>query len=55
MSPGCFFICYLAASDGLVADAVAPPLQRSGLEAFVLEASVSLTAAQRTQSDLKEG
>jgi hypothetical protein len=53
MSPGCFFICYLAA--GLVADAVTPPLERSGLEAFVLEASVSLTAAQRTQSDPKEG
>jgi hypothetical protein len=48
-----FFLCYLAASDGLAVDAVAPPLEGSGLEAFVLEASVSLTAAQRTQFDPK--
>jgi hypothetical protein len=46
-------ICYFPASDGLAADAVAPALERLGLEAFVLQASVSLTAAQRTQSDPK--
>ena len=45
------FICYLAASDGLAADAVAPPLEGSLLEATVLEASVSLTAARRTRSN----
>jgi hypothetical protein len=47
------FVCYLAASDGLAADAAAPALEGPGLEAFVLEASVSLTAIQRTQSDPK--
>jgi hypothetical protein len=47
------FICYLAASEGLAADAVAPPLEDSVLEATVLEASVSLTAARRTRSDPK--
>jgi hypothetical protein len=47
------YICYLAASDGLAAGAVAPQLEGSVLEAFVLEASVSLTAAQRTQFDPK--
>jgi hypothetical protein len=47
------FICYLPASDGLAADAVTPALARSRLEAFVWQASVSLTAAQRTQSDPK--
>jgi hypothetical protein len=46
-----FFICYLATSDGLAADAVVPPLKGSVLEAPVLEASVSLIAARKTRSD----
>jgi pimeloyl-ACP methyl ester carboxylesterase len=45
------FVCYLAASDGFAADAVAPPLEGSLLEATVLEANMSLTAARRTRSD----
>jgi hypothetical protein len=45
------FICYLAASHGLAADAVAPPLEGAALEATVLEAGISLTEARRTRSN----
>jgi pimeloyl-ACP methyl ester carboxylesterase len=44
-------ICYLAVSDGHAAEAAAPSLEGSALEAIVLEASVSLTEARRTRSN----